>query len=117
MRVIEALPGFPDSFPTIFDAGDSALVKRGSTLCQVASPKNSRMIRGDRNEHCGWHCQPIRREVVPFERSPRHDRKEQRQNKPDVSQAYMNVLVVGNARLASLQTLDVFFERRHRLRG
>jgi hypothetical protein len=117
MRIIEALSGFSDSFPTIFDPGDSVLVKRDSTLCQVPSPKNSRMISGDRNEHYCWDCQPIRGEVMSFERSPRHDRKQERQNKPNASQAYMNFLVVGNARLASLQTLDVFFERRHRLRG
>src|SRR5579863_7198078 len=67
MRVIEAFASFSEGFPAIFDAGESVLVKSDRTLRQVASPKNSGMIRGDRDEYCCGDCEPIRREVVTLE--------------------------------------------------
>lgn len=75
------------------------------------------MIRGDRDEYCCGDCQPVGREVVTLERSPRHNHSEQGDNQPGIAQADMNFLEVGNTRFANLQTLDVFFGGRHRLEG
>jgi hypothetical protein len=51
-----------------------------------------------------------------MKRSPCHDHCDQSQKEPEVPQANMNSLVVGNSQLTRVATLDVFFGGRHSLK-
>jgi hypothetical protein len=53
---------------------------------------------------------------VSSQRGPGTEHREYKQEKSKVPQANMNLLVVGNARLASISPLDVFFDWKHWLK-
>jgi hypothetical protein len=116
MRIIEALTGLSGSRPTIFDSGQSSFIKGGGALGQLASPKNPRMISRDPHERRRRRGQPPGREVVRPQRRPHQDHDEQDKKKPDVPEADVSSLVLGNARLASLLSLSVLFGGKHWLK-
>jgi hypothetical protein len=74
------------------------------------------MVSRDAHERRYRRGQPPGGEVMPSERSPRHDHREQSQKQPEVPEADVHLLVVRNARPASRETLNVFFGGKHWLK-
>lgn len=115
MRILEPLARFSGPSPTIFDAGLSALIKCCRPLCQLTRSKNPRMIRGDAHEGRQGRGQPPWRQIVLSERKPGEAHAEHSQSNSNITKADVNRLMAGNAQLASLLTLRVFFGGRHYL--
>ncbi len=116
MWIVKALARLTRPGPTIFNPGQRFFIKRGCALGQFARPQDPRVIPRDDPESRHRRGEPPGRESMRPKRGPRHDHRQDRQNKPDVPQANMNFLVVGNARLACVSTLHVFFGGKHWLK-
>src|ERR1700687_6059792 len=108
MRIVEPLACFSEFGPTIFNTLQSFFIKPESTLRQLSNPKNPGMIDGDAEERCRGRRKPPGREIMPSQRSPCHAHRDTSQKKAKVPQADVDFLVMRNARLAGVATLDVF---------
>ena len=115
-RIVEAIAGFSGPGPTIFNSGQPSFIKSGRPLGQLACPKNPRMIGRDAHESHDRQRQPPWRQIMPAERSPRHDHREDSQKQASIPHSDVNFLVVCNPRLASVSTTNVFFRGQHWLK-
>ncbi len=109
MRIVEALSGLPCARPLVSHPGQSLAIVGSSTLRQVESAQDLRMIsRSDRNEEQRGSEQPGQREHLPAERHPGHGCGHNHQRQTKVSESNVNFLLPRGAGLARFETLLVF---------
>ena len=115
VRIVEALSGLSRARPLVSHPGQSLAIVGGSTLRQVESPQDLRMISRDRNEEQRGREQPGEREHLPAERHPGHGCGHNHQRQTKVSESNVNFLLPRGAGLARFETLLVFLAGRHSL--
>ena len=115
MRIVEALSGLPCARPLVSHPGQSLAIVGGSTLRQVESAQDLRMISRDRNEEQRGSEQPGQREHLPAKRHPCHGCGHNHQRQTKVSEPNVNFLLPRGSGLARFETLLVFLGGRHSL--
>ena len=115
MRIVEALSGLPCARPLVSHPGQSLAIVGGSTLRQVESAQDLRMISRDRNEEQRGSQQPGQRERLPAERHPCHGCGHNHQRQTKVSEPNVNFLLPRGSGLTRFETLPVFLGGRHSL--
>lgn len=115
VRIVEAFSSLSRARPLVSHPGQSLAIAGGSTLRQVESMQDLRMMGCDRNEEQRGSEQPGEREHLPAERQPGHHCGYNHQRETKVSESNVNFLQPRGAGLACFETLLVFLGGRHSL--
>src|SRR5882724_13080629 len=80
MSIVETFPRLSRPLPSVFNASQTAFVKRHRSLGQLACSQQSRMPDRDARKSHDRSRQPPERKGMAFQRSPSQDHREEKEN-------------------------------------